>query len=208
MSAIWPHGDPRDVARAIVAEPRFGGTTAIAPPGPTLLERALSWVFDRLRDLVHTIGHVIGGPSPIGALIGIVIALAILAGLAVAVVWFARLPGRTYAGASGGYPLQTPERVLTSRELRARARALAAAERWHDAATALVQAALLALDETGRLRFDPARTAREARRIVHDAEFDAFEREANAALFAAGAATPDRFALLATAYARTFGEAV
>jgi hypothetical protein len=38
--------------------------------------------------------------------------------------------------------------------------------------------------------------------------FDAFEREATTALFAAGAATPERFARLRAAYAATFGEAI
>jgi hypothetical protein len=64
---------------------------------------------------------------------------------------------------------------------------------------------LLALDETGRLRFDAARTAGEARRLLGDPRFDAFEREATAALFAAGAATPERVGRLRAAYAQTFG---
>ena len=43
---------------------------------------------------------------------------------------------------------------------------------------------------------------------LRDDAFDAFEREATAALFAAGAATPERFGRLLDAYARMFGVAV
>jgi len=84
----------------------------------------------------------------------------------------------------------------------------ARAERWHDAASALARAALRTLDERERLRFDPARTPGEARRLLRDPAFDAFEREATTALFAAHAATAERFARLRDTYARAFGDTV
>jgi len=202
---VWPNGDPRDVAHAIVGEPRFRGVTAPAASGPTLVERVLAWAGDRLHDLFGGIGRALGSSNALGGLLVLVLLLAI----AVAVVWlivrFVRLPGRRHRARKFATAALEPER--TSAQLLAQARRAAAEERWHEAASALVRAALLALDETGRLRFDPARTAGEARRLLHDADFDAFEREATPALFADGAATPERFARLREAYARTFGTA-
>jgi hypothetical protein len=44
--------------------------------------------------------------------------------------------------------------------------------------------------------------------LLNDAAFDAFEREASTALFAAGAATPERFDRLRATYAAAFGDAI
>ena len=96
----------------------------------------------------------------------------------------------------------------SSAHLLALARSAAREERWHDAASALVRAALRTLDERGRLRFDPSRTAGEARRLLRDPAFDTFEREATTTLFADGAATPERFGRLDAAYDAAFGEPV
>jgi hypothetical protein len=203
--AVWPNGDPRDVARAIVAQPRFRGTTAPAASGPTLLERLLLWIGDRLHGLFHGIDRLLGAANPLGGVLAIGLTLAIAIGVVLLIVRFVRLRGRAHrAPREAGTSI---ERVLTSAELLALAQRLARAERWHEAASALVRAALLALDESGRLRFDPSRTAGEARRLLRDPGFDIFEREATAALFAAGAATPERFARLSEAYAQTFGVA-
>ena len=203
MIAVWPNGDPRDVARAIVAQPRFRGTTAPAASGPTLFERLLLWIGQRLSELFHGIDRLLGAANPLGGVLAIGLTLAIAAGLLVLIVRFVRLRGRAHRAA--GDAGTSIERALTSAELLALAHRLARAERWHDAASALLRAALLALDEGGRLRFDPSRTAGEARRLLRDPGFDVFEREATAALFAAGAATADRFARLSEAYAQMFG---
>jgi hypothetical protein len=200
---IWPNGDPRDVARAIAGEPRFRGTTAPADSGPTLLERLFTWIGDRLGDIFHGVGRMLGPASPLGRLLAVVLLLAIAAGLLVLIVRFVRMKGREPR--ANDAPAAELERAPTSAALLAQARWLAREERWHEAASALVRAALLALDESGRLRFDTARTAGEARRLLHDPGFDIFEREATSALFAAGAATPERFARLSDAYAQTFG---
>jgi hypothetical protein len=205
MSASWPHGDPRDVARAIVADPRFHGTTSGEGPAPTLMGRLLAWFGGRLADLVHAIGHVLGSRTPLNVAIGIAVLAAIVAALAVLGLRFVRAPGRRRRAVAVTTPLAHAPR---SAELAARALAAAREERWHDAASLLARAALYALDERGRLRFDPARTPGEARRLLHDAAFDAFEREATTALFAAHAATPERFARLRSAYGAAFGEPV
>lgn len=204
MNVVWPHGDPRDVARAIVADPRFHGTTSDGTPQPNFLDRVLAWLGQRLVELLRAIGHALGAQTPLSVVIGTAVLVAAAVGVVVLVVWFVRRPGRRQAAPGRQVRL---ERAPTSAELFAQALAAARAERWHAAASLLVRAALHALDERGRLRFDPARTPGEARRLLHDAAFDAFEREATTALFAAGAATPDRFARLRAAYAAAFGEA-
>ena len=64
-----------------------------------------------------------------------------------------------------------------------RALAAAAERRHHEAAALLWASALRALDEGGRVRFDPARTPGEWRRAVRDPHFDALARDAVVALF-------------------------
>ena len=76
-----------------------------------------------------------------------------------------------------------------ARTLLARARAAAAAGRNHEAAALLWASALRALDERGRVRFDPARTPGEWRRLVGDPAFDALARDAVVAMF--GERDPD-----------------
>jgi hypothetical protein len=203
VSAGWPAGDPRDVARAIAHEPRFRGDTAPVAAGPTLLERLFGWIGDRLHDLVRGIDHVLGPANALSGVLAVVLVLAVIAGAIALFVRVARLRGREARPVARETTVLEP--ALTSAQLLELARRYARDERWHDAASALVRAALLALDETGRLRFDAARTAGEARRLLGDPGFDAFEREATAALFAAGAATAERVARLRAAYAQTFG---
>jgi len=202
---LWPHGDPRAVARAIVADPRFHGSTSAAAPAPSLLDRVFAWLGERLGDVFRTIGHVLGARTPLNVAIGIAVLVLASAGLAFLIVRFVRLPARRRRAATASVAL---ERELTSADLIAQASAAARAERWHAAASALARAALRALDECGRLRFDPARTPGEARRLLHDAAFDAFEREATTALFAADAASAESFARLRTTYAAAFGDKV
>jgi hypothetical protein len=70
----------------------------------------------------------------------------------------------------------------------------------------LFVSALRALDERGRLAFDPARTAGEARRALRDRDFDDLAREGTSAIFAADAATAERFARMNAAYVRLLGD--
>jgi hypothetical protein len=202
---LWPHGDPRDVARAIVADPRFHGSTSNGAPAPSLIDRIFAWLGERLGDLVRAIGHVLGLRTPLNVAIGVAVLVVALAGLAFLIIRFVRLPARRRRPVTASIAL---ERELTSAELIAQALAAARAERWHAAASALARAALHALDECGRLRFDPARTPGEVRRLLNDAAFDAFEREATTALFAAGAASAESFARLRTTYAAAFGNPI
>jgi hypothetical protein len=202
---LWPHGDPRDVVRAILADPRFHGETSNAAPAPNLIERFLAWLGERLEALLQAIGHVLGARTPLNVAVGVLVLVLAIAALGYLIARFVRLPARRQRRTATSIALEQP---LTSGELVAQALAAARAERWHAAASALARAALRALDERGRLRFDAARTPGEARRLLNDAAFDAFEREANTALFAAGAATPERFERLRATYSAAFGDPV
>ena len=206
MNAHWPHGDPQTVARAILADPRYRGTTSSDVGGPDPLSQFITWIGERIAALMHSIGRVLGMHSAANSAIALVVFGCILAGLAFLAYRFLLLPGRRAAPARAG--LVALDDHLSSAALLAVARAAARDERWHDAASALAQAALRVLDERGRLRYDPARTPGEACRLLHDPAFDAFEREATTALFAEGAATAERFAVLRAAFATAFGEAV
>ena len=199
---FWPHGDPRDVVRAIVADPRFHGSTSSGAPAPGPIDRILGWLGQRLGDLLHAIGHVLGARTPLNLAIGAIVLIVVAAALAFLIARFLRLPARRQRAAAG----TALDRAFTSGDLIAQALVHARAQRWRAAASALARAALHELDERGRLRFDPARTPAEARRLLRDPAFDAFEREATTALFAAGAATPERFARLQATYAAAFGE--
>ena len=203
MNAAWPHGDPRDVARAIVAGPRYRGSTSADAPPPNVFEQLLMWIGARLSDLIHAIGHVLGSRSPVNVAVGVLVLVLAAAALVFLIARFVRLPSRRHRPAAANVPL---EPAATSRDLAAQALAAARGERWHDAASFLARAALHALDEGGRLRFDPARTPGEARRLLRDAAFDAFEREATTALFAADGATRERFERVRATYAAAFAE--
>jgi hypothetical protein len=205
VNASWPEGDPRALAQTIVADPRFHGSTSSAAPGPNLLDQLLRWLGDRLGELFHAIGHVLGTRSPFNLTIGVIVLAIAAAACVYAAIRFMRLPSRRHRAAAAPVPFAE---TATSAELLALARTAARDERWHDAASALARAALRTLDERERLRYDPARTPGEARRLLHDPAFDAFEREATTALFAARAATPERFARLRETYAAAFGDAV
>ena len=205
MNVVWPHGDPRDVARAIVADPRFHAGTPGAAPVQSLLDRVLAWLGARLMELFHAIGHVLGARTPWNVAIGFIVLALIAATLVAFAIRFVRLPARSRRASHASVAIAG---TVTSADLIRAALAAARDERWHEAASALARAALHALDERGRLRFAPSRTPGEARRLLRDAAFDAFEREATTALFAEHAATAERFARLRAAYAEAFGEAV
>ena len=204
MSARFPNGDPHAVARAILADPRFRGTTTSNVDGPDPLTQLLTWIGERLRDLMDSIKHLLGADASVNGTLALIVLGIVVAALSFLFVRFLMLPGRRYR--SNRSTVTALDADLSSAALIALALAAAREERWHDAASALVRAAMRALDERGRLRFDAARTPGEARRSLRDASFDAFEREAMTALFAAGAATADRFARMQAAYAATFAE--
>jgi hypothetical protein len=181
MTTLWRHGDPRDVARAILEDPRYRS----APQAPA----QRSWwdvLGDLLRDLWEWLAapfrHIFGNDGVTTA-IGVVVLLALLAFITVVVVRSARRAAarRVRAAVSEVTALSAS---VDAAALRARALAAASAGRYREAAALLWISALHALDERGRVRFDPARTPSEWRRAVRDPAFDAFARDAVVALFA------------------------
>ena len=181
MNGAWPHGDPREVVRAVLADARF--QRAQQHPGQkSLLRRIADYLHDLWAKLTEPLNHLNGSPKA-AQIIGIMVLVAVLVGLALVaarylrpIAW--RIGGR--AQRAGAEPLGDD---ADSRALLARALDAAAAGRNHDAAALLWASALRALDERGRVRFDPARTPGEWRRAVRDPSFDALARDAVIALF-------------------------
>ena len=200
MTPHWPHGDPRDVARAVLADHRFHAA-AHGPAPKSWLE--LFW--DAVRALWNRIVGPIGqltGNDAVTNIIGVVVLIAAVVFLVLVLIRFAESyrgtrTARRPAGAA--YALDAD---ADARTLRERALAAAAQGRYHDAAALLWLSALRALDERGRVRYDAARTPGEWRRIVRDPAFDALARDAVVALFAARAVDRELVDRMDAAYDR------
>lgn len=181
MNPLWPRGDPRDVAQAILAGPlyRNAAQTPAERGWWDLVHELLAKLWDRL---VAPLRGIFGNDAATST-IGVVVLVAALVFLAVVVVRFARRFSfsRVPSVVSDVAALQDGDDAAT---LRARALDAASEGRYHDAAVLLWTSALHALDERGRVRYDPARSPGEWRRIVRDPAFDAFARDAVVALFA------------------------
>ncbi|HWT06076.1 MAG TPA: DUF4129 domain-containing protein [Xanthomonadales bacterium] len=180
MIAAWPHGDPRAVAQRILADRHF----QIAPQKPgdkSLLDLIGDALSELWRRLMSPLGHLLGNKT-LTTVVGLAVLVALLVFLALVVVRFARgLRAKPSARArAAAFALGED---ADARTLFARALAAAADGRHHDAAALLWASALRALDERGRVRYDPARTPGEWRRAVRDPAFDALARDAVVALF-------------------------
>lgn len=161
----WPHGDPNVIVRSILAQPAYREAPKASAPTESLVDRILRWIGDRLRDIFKRFG---AGPAMTssGLVVGWLLLLAALAGLANVVYRFAVLVARGYAGRVGQSAESNLAPPSTSAALRAAA--VAAAERadYARAIVLLFRAALAALDERTLVLYDAARTPREYRRIV------------------------------------------
>jgi Na+-transporting methylmalonyl-CoA/oxaloacetate decarboxylase gamma subunit len=199
VNAPWPHGDPRDVVHRVLADARFA--RAAQRPGE---KSWFDYVVDALRELWHRLLaplRGLTGNSTLTTVIGIAVLVAVLALLALVVVRFAR--GVAWRRAPRArLPSAVPDADADARTLFERALAAAAAGRHHDAAALLWASALRALDERGRVRFDPARTPGEWRRAVRDPSFDALARDAVVALFGDRGADAALVARMREAYDR------
>jgi Domain of unknown function (DUF4129) len=179
VNATWPHGDPRAVAKMVLADRRYHAASQPAPK--TLWD--LFW--DLLRKwwdaLTAPIGHVLGNDL-VTQFVGLAVLAVALAFLAFVAYRFARpylRKRRARARAAATALAHDGDAAM----LRERAFAAANEGRYHDAAALLWASALRALDEAGRVRYDAARTPGEWRREVRDPAFDAFTRDAVVALF-------------------------
>ncbi len=184
MTVNWPHGDPRALAKAILADRRYHAapqTAAPKTPWDLLWEALRKW----WHDLTAPLGHVLGNDL-VTQFVGLTVLAVALAFLAFVAYRFARpylWTRRARARAAATALAQDGDAAA----LRARALAAASEGRYHDAAALLWASALRALDEVGRVRYDAARTPGEWRREVRDPAFDAFARDAVIALFGEGA---------------------
>jgi hypothetical protein len=200
----WPHGDPRSVARAIVADRRYEhGSSPVAQP--SLLDLLVAWVARALHALLLTIDRALGSRNPFETAIGYAVIAAAFALLGAGSYALARSylrrprAGRHAAGTAAAREGEQPAGAL-----RARAIAAARAGRYREAAALLFAAAVRALDERGRLAYDAARTPGEYRRLVRDPCFDVLANEAVTALFAAAEPSAELFERMSGAYEQLF----
>jgi hypothetical protein len=180
VTVNWPHGDPRTLAKTILADRRYHAAPQTAAP-----KTVWDLIWEALRkwwhDLTAPLGGVLGNDL-VTEFVGVMV-------LAVALAFFAFVAyrfARPYLGTRRARARAAATALAQDGDAAAlRARALAAANegRYHDAAALLWASALRALDEVGRVRYDPARTPGEWRREVRDPMFDAFARDAVVALF-------------------------
>ena len=204
MSAVWPHGDPREVVHRILADDRF--QRAAKAPGEKTWQDYLLDALRNLWDLITAPLHALTGNSDLTVFIGIVVLIAVLVALTVVIARFARRSpwrrARRVPIASTPLGADADARTLFARALEA-----AAAGRHHEAAALLWASALRALDERGRVRYDPARTPGEWRRAVRDPSFDALARDAVVALFGDRGADAALVARMREAYERVVAPA-
>jgi hypothetical protein len=200
VTAPWPHGDPRAVARAILANPRFHA--GAQQPHRTLLDV----IFDALHALWDALTKPLErltGSHTVTTIVGVAVLCLSLALFVVVIVRFVRAAqARRAPRPIAGVEAQRLSDEADSATLHARALAAFAAGRLHEAAALFWISALRALDERGRVRFDAARSPREWRRAVRDPAFDALARDAVVALFGDREIEPDLVTRMRDAYDR------
>jgi hypothetical protein len=184
MNAPWQHGDPRDVVRAIVADPRYVLGTTARPSQTSWFDVLRAWLGGLVRGLLHGIDRTLGANNAFDAALGFALIVAAFALLG----WGSYLLVRS---AARGTRRIRPDSLqaggaaeVRSAEVRSAALAAAGAARYREAAALLFLWVLRALDERGRVAYDPARTPGEYRRLVRDPLFDALAGNAVVAVFA------------------------
>ncbi len=205
MNPAWPHGDPRAVVRAILADGRFRSAAPVRPSRPSWLDVLWSRFTTFARALLHGLDHVLGAHNPLETAIGFAVAAAAAGLLAFGTYRLVRRSARgarrTTATEAAALGVENEPRSET---LRCAALAAAREGRYREAAALLFRSATRALDERGRVAFDPARTPGEYRRLVRDAAFDELAAAAVVALFAPAEPRGDLFERMSGAYERFF----
>jgi hypothetical protein len=202
MNPAWPHGDPRDVVRAIVADPRYTRGTPAHPAQASWLDLLRDWLGGVARGLLHGIDRALGAGSRFEVAIG----LGVLAAAVGLLGWGSYLLARSYARGRGVRVRSGPGSASSeatgadSAMLRAAALAAAKAGRYREAAGRLFLSVLRVLDERGRIAYDAARTPGEYRRLVRDPLFDALAGDAVTAVFAPAEPGAELFARMRGAY--------
>lgn len=162
-----PEIDIGPTVRSILAQPAYhvAKTTPAKEPQPSLFDRILQWIFDKIGELFERLASVTQG-API---LGTVLAYAILAAAIVALAFVAYRVARRFTarrtpmGGGIGDPLP-PE--ANADELFGFALSLARAGHAAQAIALAYQAALVLLDRSDRVTYDASRTAGEYRRLV------------------------------------------
>jgi hypothetical protein len=199
---VWPHGDPRDVARSILSDRRFGEQTSDKKPDPTIWDRILTWIGDRLGELFNGIGHALGSNNPWNVALAWVVSI----GIALAFIYLVYRLVSSYALSRAESPRRgrhvshALERQESGAALRRAALAAAQAGRYREAAALLFASAIQTLDELGRVPYDVARTPGEYRRIVRNRDFDVLAGGAVVAIFASAEPQADAFERMSHAY--------
>jgi hypothetical protein len=196
MNAAWPHGDPRDVVRAIVADPRYTLRTPSQPARASWFDLLRDWLGGIARGVLHGIDRALGANNSFEAAIGFGVLAAAFGLLGWGSYVLVRSYTRTLGARGRGRPDVLPDGVAgaDSAALRAAAQAAAQAGRYREAAGLLFLAVLRALDERGRVAYDAARTPGEYRRLVRDPLFDALAGDAVVAVFAPAEPSAELFA--------------
>jgi hypothetical protein len=200
---VWPHGDPRDVARNILRDRRFGGQTSDKEPEPTIWDRIFTWIGDRLSEIFNHIGNALGSNNPWNVALAWTISIAIALGF----IYLVYRLVSSYTLSRGESPSRRSKRAgyalgaqQSGAALRRAAFDAAQAGRYREAAALLFAAAIRTLDELGRVPYDAARTPGEYRRIVRDRDFDVLAGGAVVAIFASAEPQADAFERMSSAY--------
>ncbi len=207
-AALWPHGDPRDVVRAVLADPRFRAA-AQRPGEKTWLDDVLDALGRFWSWIVQPFRHLTGGGTVATVVGWIVVAAVVIALCVLLLVVITRLADRVLQRRAAGRAAGAAA-IGAGRDARAlldEAAAAASAGRYREAAVLLWASALRALDERGRVRFDPSRSPGEWRREVRDAAFDTLARQAVVALFGDRAVDAEFVERMRAAYDRVLSRA-
>ncbi len=209
MTSVWPHGDPRAVVRAIVADERYASAVRVVAPERSWFDIARDWVVGIVRSVLHRLDRALGAHNAFETAIG----FGVIAGVVLLVGWAGfllarslRRARRSAADASSDAIALSPAR--SAAELHAAARAAARDGRYRAAAALLFASAVRRLDEAGRLAYDPARTPGEYRRLLRDPLFDGFATDAVIALYAAAEPSDDIYRRMSGQYERLFDTAL
>lgn len=157
--AAPPPSAPADAEQRladILSRPPFADPEM--PREPSWLDRFLNWLAEQLGRIADPVGEAAAG-QPGVAVSWVLTALGAALILAVLWLWLRGL-GRTLRPTVALAPAASPE-ARDAADARAQARALASRGDYRAAVRLLALAALLWLDESGRLRYDAHQTNRE-----------------------------------------------
>lgn len=192
-SASAPAADVGSTVRSILSQAayRVAKTTPAQAQQPSIWERILDWIVEKLDELFGRLAQVTQGMPIVGTVLAYAILAAAIAALAFVGYRIARrIASSRVRGAAGiGDPLP-PQ--ANADELFAAALANARDGRAAQAIALAYQASLVVLDRSDRVAYDASRTTGEYRRLVSRkapaiaALFDALARLFVAAAFAGG----------------------